>query len=555
MSDSLLVLSGESILLGFVYILYFPVGFLSVRVLFPRLSPMSKRLASGMLAAQILVIIMWLGLQRLSSPETFLWALQHEANIPTALASAQLALVSGVALLTALLGNRQPAWKRLYWAGVFAVFLFLAMDEFNMYHEWITGWERFYIVLGAVLVAATTLVAIYSSRRTMIWFGCMLAGLAMSASGGIMLEQLKHETLCWSWRFARLDNCLLYSHFEEPLEFLGIWIVLVAVLGLFSHEVPRTRRFVRRAMYVLPMLWILMLATILAFDYLELEVMSLPASIQFESRVHLYGYRIENGERFSLRLYPSVRRNDYFNLGYSVHLVDQASGDSVASHNQHADRQVALLRYPNYKGVYRQQIEIPIPSGIPVNRAYWIILTIWRKLDDKYVPQKITISDHELLSDAQVVLGELVLPDDAPTPATAPLARFDNGFSLGAAELPNVARAGENLVISFDWRSDDNGSEDHAQFLHLRHAESGAWFVYDQEPLGPRLPTRLWYRGLADSETWRVPLPADLAPGQYSVFTGIYRTRDQERVPARDLDGSPFIDARVPLGSLIIEAS
>ena len=83
--------------------------------------------------------------------------------------------------------------------------------------------------------------------------------------------------------------------------------------------------------------------------------------------------------------------------------------------------------------------------------------------------------------------------------------------------------------------------------------ESGAWFVYDQEPLGSRLPTHLWYRGLADSETWQVPLPADLAPGQYRVFTGIYRTRDRQRVPATDANGTPFINARVPLGTLIIE--
>ena len=91
------------------------------------------------------------------------------------------------------------------------------------------------------------------------------------------------------------------------------------------------------------------------------------------------------------------------------------------------------------------------------------------------------------------------------------------------------------------------------QFLHLGHESSGEWWVYDQQPLGARLPTRLWYKGLADSETWQVPLPADLAPGRYRVFTGLYRTRDLERIPANDAGGSPFPDARVPLGSLTIE--
>ena len=58
--------------------------------------------------------------------------------------------------------------------------------------------------------------------------------------------------------------------------------------------------------------------------------------------------------------------------------------------------------------------------------------------------------------------------------------------------------------------------------------------------------------GLADSEIWEVPLPSDLAPGRYSVLTGLYRLRDQERVPASNADGSPWLDNRVPLGSVII---
>ncbi|MCY4540082.1 MAG: hypothetical protein OXE52_17855, partial [Chloroflexi bacterium] len=134
-----------------------------------------------------------------------------------------------------------------------------------------------------------------------------------------------------------------------------------------------------------------------------------------------------------------------------------------------------------------------------------------------------------------------------------PLAVFDNGFALEAVDLPESAGLGETLSINFAWRSEAEGREDYVQFLHLGHEETGAWFVYDQQPLGPRLPARLWYRGLADSETWRVPLPPDLSPGQYNVFTGIYRASDRERVPASDSTGERWLDARVRLGTLTIE--
>ena len=59
---------------------------------------------------------------------------------------------------------------------------------------------------------------------------------------------------------------------------------------------------------------------------------------------------------------------------------------------------------------------------------------------------------------------------------------------------------------------------------------------------------------MADSETWHVPLHVDLAPGAYSVFTGLYHRDDKERLPLTDADGNAPPDARLMLSSLIIEA-
>ena len=192
------------------------------------------------------------------------------------------------------------------------------------------------------------------------------------------------------------------------------------------------------------------------------------------------------------------------------------------------------------------------PFVRPDHRALRIVLTLWRKQRGEFMRQEILSSDHRLLDDTQVVLGELVLHAKSAESSMVPLATFDNGFTLGAVDLPEYGRPGEILAIPFAWRSEVAAGEDHIQFLHAGHAESGEWWIYDQQPLGPRLPTRLWYSGLNDSETWQVPLPADMAPGRYDIFTGLYRVRDQQRVPASDAAGNPYLDARVPLGSLMI---
>ena len=421
-----------------------------------------------------------------------------------------------------------------------------------MVHENILNWKRYYSAFGAVLVIATTAVAAYSPRRTWIWHLCLLAGLAMSAVGAILVELL--PTPCGSLGFLRLEGCLRLSFTEESLEFLGIWLTLVAVLGQFSDAAPTPPPRVQRLLYTLPALWILLVFLNSLIPRLELRLLAQPATVKFESGVHLRGYRIDNRPGASLYgFYVSARRWKYRGLGYSVHLVDQASGDSVASRNEWADPQSGFwLLAPTDSPVFRHWMEVDIPPQTQVNRALWVVLTLWREQEGEFQRQAVVASDLQLLNDTQVVLGELVLPAMPAASPTVQVAVFDNGFTLEAVDMPEHARPGETLTIPFRWRSDADGSEDYVQFLHFVHQESGALWNHDQQPLGPRLPSRLWYSGLADTETWQVPLPADLAPGRYSVFTGLYRPSDLQRVPTTDADGTPWLDARIPLGVLTI---
>jgi len=454
--------------------------------------------------------------------------------------------------LTASLARARPALFRLYLAGLGLSFLYLALDEFFAWKDLGSSrtWKINVSILGAAIVLGTIALSPRASRRARIWHFCLLTGLALVAIAAVVVDDLL--PFCGDLGLIVLEDCLDYRIPEEIIEFLGIWLALVAMLGHFSDAARASSAPVQRSPYVLPIIWIALIFLVPLIPQFEMQLLAQPAAVKFDKRIQLKGYRIdsEGRETLVLRLYATVSAWDWNHIGrrevgYSLHLVDQASGESFVSRNALVRPQFEILIFGNqYEPIYREYAALEIPPAAPANRALWVVLTFWRERDGEYEQMKVLSSDLKLLGDAQVVLGELVLPDDAPASTIPPLAQFDNGLSLDAAELPNVARPGENLAISFTWRSSENSREDHAQFLHLGHAESGAWFVYDQEPLGPRLPTRLWYSGLADSETWQVPLPADLAPGRYQVFTGLYRMGDQERAPAADAEGKPFVDAR-----------
>ena len=530
---------------------YIIMIFVVYRWLVPNMSPLTRRMTHLLLALQLLAIVMSLYVEPPSSFALWLWDVHEEWNFPATLSSVQLALVAGLALLGALVFRPGIMILRPYLVGVFLVFLFLALDEYFVLHEYRISWAV-HTSLGMAVVAGTLIVAARSSRYTWKWHACLLVGLAVAALGEIHVEF--YGTLCGDYGWVHVFECPHPNmwRLEEYISLMGMWLMAVGMLGLFSDyssQIPR----LRWAPCLVPLIWLLLILPFAPSRPSDVQVGGLPADVTYESGARIHAYRItKRSSSVTVRVWLSPAGWDYDGLGYTISLVDQVSGQPLASKSSFANRHLEFHFAPGFVPVYRQWTRIDYSSEIPTNQAMWVLLTLWRELDGEFVGQKFVASDLRSLNDTQIVLGELARRDTLAAASPTALAQFDNGIVLAGAELPAEAIAGDTLTLHFDWYSHEGVLEDHVQFLHLGHEESGEWRVYDQLPLGPRLPTRLWYRGLAESETWRVPLPSDLASGQYRVYTGLYRLRDKERIPVSNADGQPWRDARVLLGTMSI---
>lgn len=539
-----------------------PIGLIcafAFQHLLPRLAPAAKRLALGMLFALLTVICLALTVQPVSSFEVYLWELRHEWNIPSTLAFTQLAVVGVVAILAGWPRGKEQIPQRIYLIALGLLFLFLAWDEYVKIHEKIPHWDRYYALLGVVVALAAVLVARWSARSLRFWFWPFLIGLALSGTGAIVFERLTH--VCEVMAYIPFAVCRNIYVWEESFEFFGIWIVLLTMLGLYCELRGPLSKASRVILYCLPLFWLLALTCYIFFPRLEWRSNAMLTSVDFQSGIDLISFRYDEQLKLGdsalpVQLFTTAKQRDYFWLGYSLHLVDQQHAESLSHVNEQVDRKHSYWGLgPDFKAVYRHDYAIPLSPRIQTNRAMWIVLSLWRNQAETFVPQHIRASQLYKLSDTQVVLGEIVLeaePDAAPV--VAPLAQFDVGLSLQDVEFPSQARAGDEFLVTMAWRADSTGTDDWIQFLHLGHEETGEWFVFDQEPLGERLPTRLWYTGLSDSEIWRVPMPSGLPAGRYAMFTGLYRDSDKERLITRDASGEPYPDARVPLGSLLVEA-
>lgn len=538
-------------------LLYLPALLIAFWKLMPRLPSFAQSIAKTLMLAQIVVVLLSLLFQFQGSVTWKLVDMAKERNPASALAGLQLALVAGYAVMIAWGARSRPNWQRLYFLGLGAVYLYLTLDELYVLGESLRFWAVCYTGAGLALAAMTVKVARRSPQPARIWFACFLVGLALSALAAIALKNLHFPQACRLLGLYYIDECLL-TYVEEPMKYLGNWLALLATMGLLSVLAPAPKRGPGLLLYGLP---ILALLAIVNFADPELsQVMRRAGAVEtdltFEANERVYGYQMEiarDADTIEATLWLSAQPFDYEGLGYSIQLMDLASRRTLASRDENVSVVAGAVLGPFYLPIFRQSVHLSLPPEARANRAYWVLLRLWREKQGNFASQKVLKADRQTLGDTQVLLTELVVPA-APIDTTAvPRARFDNGFALYAADVPASASPAETLSLEMTWRANAEDRQDYTQFLHFIHEETSAWWVYDQQPLGARLPTRLWYSGLADSETWAIPLPADLAPGRYLVWTGLYRAGDQQRLGATDADGAPYLDALAPMGVIKIK--
>ncbi len=539
----------------FKYFVYLPLCLLCYWQLVSRLSNSVKRVATITLILQVLVLLMATEVPSRTSYWGVVWHFDMEHNIPSAMASTLLAFAGAVSLVTAWRARERLYWLRLHWVLIGLILLLMGLDEyFEPYKKYLlqtysANWHIGYIIIGMAAAGSTAMAWLRAQR---LWHGCMLAALLFFALGGIVLDPTQFCGLEGVLQVT-VNECEGLFAIEELSEQFGTWLALAAALGhLGTLRGPLSPRL-RRMLWAVPLLWLLLIPVNSLVSRLELHFLGDKAAASFDGGVQLHGYQLEESDvGVNIRAYFRASQANYARASdYFVDFVDQASLESVRKLPARVDRLHGLwFMGPQFVPVYRQSFWVRFTENLLPNRAFWITLA----LADHGGLLHAQSQDLPLLGGRQLILGEIVIQAPQPQPSAAPIARFDGRFALMNVTFPERAQAGDALEIPITWYSSAVGERDYSQFLHFVHAESGLQWGYDQPPLGDRLPTRLWYEGLVDTETWQVTLSSDLASGQYDVFTGLYNSRDMQRLPTIDAAGVPILDARVRLGSLLIDA-
>ena len=114
---------------------------------------------------------------------------------------------------------------------------------------------------------------------------------------------------------------------------------------------------------------------------------------------------------------------------------------------------------------------------------------------------------------------------DLPTP------QFKSSATLGGKiKLLGYDLDPKNIALVLYWQATEKIAERYSVFVHLLDAKGNIVAQRDSEPAAGAAPTTSWLRGEVIADAHRIDVPANLAPGEYTLMIGMYQAANGMRL-------------------------
>jgi hypothetical protein len=126
--------------------------------------------------------------------------------------------------------------------------------------------------------------------------------------------------------------------------------------------------------------------------------------------------------------------------------------------------------------------------------------------------------------------------------------------AAGAAPGGSVITSGSEITATLLWEAQGQPATDYTAYVHMVDAAGQQVAGYDRAPAGERFPTSRWRSGDRILSSFPLELPADLPPGEYTLWVGLYETASAGalRLPVTEAGGLPSGDGQVQIGSITV---
>lgn len=131
-----------------------------------------------------------------------------------------------------------------------------------------------------------------------------------------------------------------------------------------------------------------------------------------------------------------------------------------------------------------------------------------------------------------------IVPEGSRGTPDVLLAELGDHIALADVRIvPEQVRAGETVRLSVQWYVPrGKPGQDYTTLVHLGQPDQPPLATGDHPPLRGDYPTRAWGNGETIDDSYTLAIPADLEPGRYPVWIGMYDPATGERLPVK-VDG------------------
>jgi hypothetical protein len=125
-------------------------------------------------------------------------------------------------------------------------------------------------------------------------------------------------------------------------------------------------------------------------------------------------------------------------------------------------------------------------------------------------------------------------------------------IQLVGFDADSTAQPGQPFAVTLYWQRSNPIPADYTVFVHLRRADGSVLAQQDNPPRAGTYPTSLWRDGETVLDHYALDVPADAAPGTYTLAVGMYPPGSDMRLFAYDAHGKLLPDGSLILGSVAI---
>lgn len=183
----------------------------------------------------------------------------------------------------------------------------------------------------------------------------------------------------------------------------------------------------------------------------------------------------------------------------------------------------------------------------------WALRPLEEYLSRHYFPVR-AVEPSDLARAALFDLTAAPAPTAAAWPEHPVGATFGSALELVGFDVPGgLTRApGDVLPVSLLWRAAQRIADDYTVAVFVIGPEGVPVAQRDSFPLNGFAPTSAWRAGALQRDNHGLPLPADLAPGEYTLWVVVYPWQNpSDRLPVTGPEGMAAGDHAV-LGAVVV---